>query len=446
MADNKTPITDREAYVKDPRIACKYGARCYQKNAVHHEKYKHPPPKRAKLNGDTTQPAKRLKMDVDNKTAGLPESTADQNEHLFTNKDNLSPQSSDQQEKLIPQENQEIKTESKQEGDTVEPQKEDPSTSDLGRTAKSFDVNTFIKQKFLVDMPKDFYQFWSFCKSLKEKCPQEALKDVGLTLVGPFDVLAGKFFDIPEQSEENYLIHWRYFRDPPEFQTVIRGDDRTGYHIGYYRDSPKDMPVFLASNHANTDGVFKVQGDNIFAAVYLYLEELKKIGDPFKKMHIGRFQGVIKKKAEELQFSLSEKSQKIRDRDKKVVVRPFSKIGVVVPYNRKTQVGYRELSISNKELTKLLTDIQKALPEQKPKLLSKLQNLLTNVSIATDECDFGTGIELGLDILAHGVDSINQTISRFLATNYRLMDREEFAKIAEAHMKNRKKGTQLSII
>lgn len=34
-----------EDYAKDPRRACKYGAKCYQKNPIHLEKYKHPPAK-----------------------------------------------------------------------------------------------------------------------------------------------------------------------------------------------------------------------------------------------------------------------------------------------------------------------------------------------------------------------------------------------------------------
>lgn len=31
-----------EEYVKDPRIPCRYGLKCYQRNPEHHQKYKHP--------------------------------------------------------------------------------------------------------------------------------------------------------------------------------------------------------------------------------------------------------------------------------------------------------------------------------------------------------------------------------------------------------------------
>lgn len=102
--------------------------------------------------------------------------------------------------------------------------------------------------------------------------------------------------------------------------------------------------------------------------------------------------------------------------------------------------------MSNSELQTLLNKISKASPEEKPKLLTDLHPVLTYASIATDECDFGTGLELGLNILAHGVDSLNKTIQRYLTISYNLLKREEFAKIAEAHMKNRRKGSDLSIL
>jgi hypothetical protein len=46
----------------------------------------------------------------------------------------------------------------------------------------------------------------------------EALKDVGLLLVGPFDVLSGKLKEAKSRKPSVYVIHWRYYYDPPEFQ------------------------------------------------------------------------------------------------------------------------------------------------------------------------------------------------------------------------------------
>lgn len=124
----------------------------------------------------------------------------------------------------------------------------------------------FIKEKFLVGMPEDFYQFWEYCKKIKPTNPLNALQDIGLKLVGPFDVVAGRFDNINKSNEE-YLLHWRYYHDPPEFQTVLKGDDKTGYHIGYFRDCPDEPPIFLANSSVKRDGVLHQMGPNIFAAV-----------------------------------------------------------------------------------------------------------------------------------------------------------------------------------
>lgn len=102
--------------------------------------------------------------------------------------------------------------------------------------------------------------------------------------------------------------------------------------------------------------------------------------------------------------------------------------------------------MSDKELMTLLDKLDKASPEQTPRLLSELQPVLTFATIALDECDFGTGIRLGWELLFHGSDSLNSKISHYLSISYRLLAKEEFAKIAEAHMKNRKKSSELSII
>ena len=101
------------------------------------------------------------------------------------------------------------------------------------------DVKENIKQKFLVEMPEDFYHFWEFCKSEKPDSPTDALKKVlGFQLVGPFDILAGKHKGVTVNrfsKRPNFLLHWRYFFDPPEFQTVIKGEDKTQFHLGYFR-------------------------------------------------------------------------------------------------------------------------------------------------------------------------------------------------------------------
>lgn len=111
----------------------------------------------------------------------------------------------------------------------------------------------------------------------------------------------------------------------------------------------------------------------------------------------------------------------------------------------RSQTGYRELALSNKELKKLFDRLLND-EENKGKILAELQPVFMYTNLAIDECDFGTGLELGLNILAHGVKTIDATALRYLRSSYKLLHRGDFATIAEAHLKNRKKGSSLSVL
>lgn len=101
----------------------------------------------------------------------------------------------------------------------------------------------------------------------------------------------------------------------------------------------------------------------------------------------------------------------------------------------RTQLGYRELTMNNKDLKKIFDKLKLDVGNNS-KILSDLQPVLTYASIAIDECDFGTGLELGLNILAHGVKELRGTALQFLRSSYKLLKRDTFARIAEAHLSN----------
>lgn len=150
-------------------------------------------------------------------------------------------------------------------------------------------VEEIIKHLFLFDMPKCFYSFFDFCESINKDDPTKAIEFCGLKLVGPYDVLLGittiiKLLVTPVNLLYAYtmfcfylgkinlsfdrtlaLCHWRYYYDPPEFQTVLASNS-SGFHVGYWRDDPKEQPVFLASNNA-VNCTFKVEAENLFGTV-----------------------------------------------------------------------------------------------------------------------------------------------------------------------------------
>ena len=193
----------------------------------------------------------------------------------------------------------------KQKIEEVKPEKSDPEAGDDEEPMKENDIKEIeapeetpepipewkdwpkdpmltIEQNFLVTMPEDFMAFWDFCKNLNRENPRMALqKSCGLILVGPYDIVAGQAFKSTNLND--YLCHYRYYRDPPEFQTVIASvEEGNNFHIGYFRDDPKEDPVFIASYGGKTENErenykFTVLGDNLFAALYATLGQLVSV-------------------------------------------------------------------------------------------------------------------------------------------------------------------------
>ena len=205
----------------DHRTMCKYGENCYQTNPMHLEKYRHPMSKKSsespkkndkdrKMTSESEPEAKKPKLavvdditDQKDKENEAPTKEVEETDEPKVDKDADEPEVDQEEVELIP---------------------DSPS-----------DVKESIKQKFLVDMPKDFYHFWDFCKERNHEKPEDALWQIcGLKMVGPFEVLSGQLKRSGNRKLDDYLCHWRYYYDTPEFQTVIV-DPKTDFHIGYFR-------------------------------------------------------------------------------------------------------------------------------------------------------------------------------------------------------------------
>lgn len=61
--------------------------------------------------------------------------------------------------------------------------------------------------------------------------------------------------------------------------------------------------------------------------------------------------------------------------------------------------------------------------------LSKLQPVITYATIAVDECDFGTGLELGINLFASGLSELEPSAQSALCSVYPLLKREKFSNI-----------------
>ncbi|CAJ1052176.1 histone PARylation factor 1 [Xyrichtys novacula] len=296
-----------------------------------------------------------------------------------------------------------------------------------------------ISQLYKFPMPEDLYHFWDFCKELCPDSPGAALKDtLGLQLVGPFDILAGAHKDI-KNPQPNFHLHWRYFYDPPEFQTILRGSEDTQHHIGYYRDTPDSLPSFVGENEAKKGYTITQMGDNIFAAVLLYLlKRRKELGS--KKEGREALEGLetkLRDRAEKLGLSLEQKTKSMKLRDKKVVTKTFHTAGIVVPVD-KNDVGYRELPETDAGLKKICKAIAEARnDEERVKAFGPLQEMITFVQFANDECDYGMGYELGIDLFSYGSHYFHKVVKQLLPMAYNLLKRNLFGEILEAHLSSR---------
>ena len=73
-----------------------------------------------------------------------------------------------------------------------------------------------------------------------------------------------------------------------------------------------------------------------------------------------------------------------------------------------------------------------------------LQELITLIQFANDECDYGEGLELGMDLFTYGEKTFHSTILNLLPLAYDLLRRPEFGKIIIAHLKDRRHSADLS--
>jgi len=88
-------------------------------------------------------------------------------------------------------------------------------------------------------------------------------------------------------------------------------------------------------------------------------------------------------------------------------------------------------------MLKLIAESKTA--EQRDKHFDALTEIVTLVQFANDECDYGEGLELGIDVFCFGSAELHSTVLNLLPIAYQLLGRKEFADIITAHLADRKK-------
>ncbi|KAF4669604.1 kinetochore-associated Ndc80 complex subunit ndc80 [Perkinsus olseni] len=274
-----------------------------------------------------------------------------------------------------------------------------------------------VRDKFLIEAPESFFLLWEACRKLNPSNPCAALEGIGLTLVGPFQDVA-EASNLP-QSE------WRYFYDPPEVVTVVVDLENLGRHWAYYVDKPGDSPISVLVASRADDCKFRAASDSVLSLVYDIAREHEQ-GDRIAST----IESLCHNKAE-LTVSLSAWKARMR----RTQGTTFNGLGVLVPYDKHTEVGYRELPVSSKVLRGILDKIRDAPPAERD--TSKLDEIFTWTNIGNDEGDFGMGLELGQDLFCADKPGVTPVFTKPLTTilrnAYNLLGRKAFVPVLEEH-------------
>ena len=213
-------------------------------------------------------------------------------------------------------------------------------------------------------------------------------------------------------------MNWRYYYDVPEFTTVL-ADPSSEFHLGYFRDDPSEKVAFVASSDSSKGCRLTMMGENLFGALYNHIGSLIQDADPFRQTALQKLKEALHvfatMKVQQHDFSLEVKTRQMKARDKLKLCPTFHGAGMVVPYNKETQVGYREIPESAASLRKIFKNVVEAESnEEKDRAGDVLQELITNVQFANDEGDPGMGLELGLNAFCHGGEELHTPIKHLL--------------------------------
>merc|ERR1711963_853021 len=117
--------------------------------------------------------------------------------------------------------------------------------------------------------------------------------------------------------------------------------------------------------------------------------------------------------------------------------------GILVPYDKKTEVGYREVPETPANLKKMFTKVVESETEEERELaLDPVQQLVNFVQFANDEGDPGMGLELGMALFCHGGQALHPTLKHLLSVAYELLNRDLYGEIISAHLEQRSKGRE----
>lgn len=287
-----------------------------------------------------------------------------------------------------------------------------------------------LRKLYGFDFPDDLFRFWEFVNRLQPLDPLHALVDYSVHLVGPFEILAGRFDG--RNPRLSILLHWRYYLDPPEFFTVLAGGD--GFHSGYYLDDPSEGKGFVASYFAYDAFELTADGETLFEAVRLSLEDHYQscVEEPENQIDLQEtMRGIDRLRRRLSEYATADRPEKgaaytekyrsVRpSSDESLVAYTFEGMGIAVPPDR-----YRPLPWEDERLWEHLYETEDPL------------DVVEEARQALREGYPGTALKVGKDLWAIGGERHTEYAYELLDGAYSALGRDVLREVLRVHRANR---------
>jgi hypothetical protein len=292
-----------------------------------------------------------------------------------------------------------------------------------------------LRSLYGFDFPEEFFLFWEMASRRRPLDPLAGVADaLDVHLVGPFEVLAGRFDG--RTSRFHQYLHWRYYGDPPELFTVLAGGG-DGLHWGYYLDDPAAGGGCIASYYAADAFEMASDGNTLFEAVRLLLEERYRDCDECRTWdrahadeHEANMETIDALRATLGQYATGDRPETGEDyvgrytstpaRTDRVVANTREGMGIVVPKGK-----YRRLSMKDRKLWARLRR------DDNPR------DLVDEAMQALCEGFPGTALKLGKDLWAFGGEHQTMYAYELLDAAYEALGRDVLRRVLAAHREHR---------
>lgn len=312
-----------------------------------------------------------------------------------------------------------------------------PPPRTLVTSLATLDTSTALGNLFGMPYPVD--ELLLLLQVARSLCPEDPLKGAfpGWRLVGPLEVLAGVLLSFTSDA-----ARWRYARfryDPPEVQTIAVSTNTTSKytHICLHRDDPKELPSMVVGGRRGKpspaggqveDPTFDVLGSTVGGAMLRLLTDATGAHSP-PSLALSSAFSTPKLKGKDA-------AETFKQRKKTSVATTVHHLGVVVPYDHKTELGYRPMMMTLSAFQSLIQTWNEKGANIPTKQLDTIAEQFQWADIANDECDFGLNLEIGLNLFSL-VKMPNEVLFhtwRVLEIVYALLSRDLFRHILKCHL------------